>query len=121
MAVMSSSHAGSILVRIVEEELIAVGIVDYQETIAPRTFFDHNSPGLEFGAECIQCGDRAFACRRLDIQGNEHQPLADFLRPSVGQDERASLAIDLRDMHPAVLFVAPRTRESEAINIEPEG
>ncbi len=34
---ISNNVAGCSLVRIVEEELIAVGIIDDQETVAPRT------------------------------------------------------------------------------------
>ena len=53
----SSNLAGGSLVRIVEEELIAVGIVDHQEPVAPRTILDRNALGLEFGAQRVQCGD----------------------------------------------------------------
>ena len=36
--------------RIVEEELIAVGIVDYQESVAPPTILNRNAFGREFCA-----------------------------------------------------------------------
>jgi hypothetical protein len=62
--------------RIVEEELIAVGIVDHRDPVAPRTLLDRNAPGLEFRAQSVQRGDRGLARRRLDVEGNEHQPLA---------------------------------------------
>src|ERR1700735_322875 len=58
---VSNNLAGCSLVRIVEEELIAVGIVDYQEPVAPRTLLDRNALGLEFRAQRIQCGDCGLA------------------------------------------------------------
>ena len=36
--------------RIVEEELIAIGIIDNQEPVAPGTFLDRYTLGLKFGA-----------------------------------------------------------------------
>jgi hypothetical protein len=36
--------------RIVEEELIAVEIIDHQKPVAPRTILDRNALGLEFCA-----------------------------------------------------------------------
>jgi hypothetical protein len=66
---MDALHlAGRSLARIVEEELIAVGIVDHQEPVAPRTLFDPNTLGLEFRAQRVQRGDRGLACLRLDAQ-----------------------------------------------------
>src|SRR6516225_2200908 len=49
------------LVRVVEEELIAVGIIDHQEPVAPRTLLDRNALGLEFRMQRIQRGDRGLA------------------------------------------------------------
>ena len=49
--------------------------------------------------------------RRLDVQGNEHQPLADLLRPLVGQDEGAAPAVDLGDVRPTIPLNAPGDRE----------
>src|SRR6266404_50487 len=86
----SNSLAGCSLVRIVEEELIAVGIIDYQEPVSPRTLLDRNALGLEFRAQRIQRGDRSLSRCWLDVQGNEHQPPANLLRPRVGQDKRAA-------------------------------
>src|ERR1700682_3890704 len=117
---ISSNLAGCSLVRIVEEELIAVGIVDHQEPVAPRTLLDRNALGLEFRAQRVQRSDRALARRRLDVQGNEHQPLANLLRPRVGQDKRAALPADLCDMRSAVLVVAPGAREAEPVNVKEE-
>src|ERR1700688_3420339 len=87
----SSNLAGCTLVRIVEEELIAVEIIDHQKPVAPRTRLDRNALGLEFRAQRVQRGDRGLARLRLDVQGNEHQTLANLLRPRVGQDKRAAL------------------------------
>src|SRR2546429_5700378 len=87
----SNSLAGCSLVRIVEEELIAVGIIDYQEPVSPRTLLDRNALGFEFRAQRVQRSDRALGRRWLDIQGNEHQTLANLLRPRVGQDKRTAL------------------------------
>src|SRR5262249_25151864 len=88
------------LVRIVEEELIAVGIIDHQKSVAPRTLFDRNALGLEFRAQRVQRDDLGLA---LGIQGNEHQTLANLLRPMVGQNKRAALSIDLCDARFAIL------------------
>jgi len=50
---ISSSLAGCSLARIVEEELIAVGIIDHQEPVTPRTLLDRNAHGLEFRAQRV--------------------------------------------------------------------
>jgi len=54
--------------RIVKEELIAVGIIDHQEPIAPRTLLHRHASGLKFPAQGIYCGGRGFARVRLDIE-----------------------------------------------------
>src|ERR1700730_14668492 len=112
---VSTNLAGCSLVRIVEEELIAVGIIDHQEPVAPRTLLDRNALSLEFPAQRVQRGDRGLARLRLDVQRNEHQPLANLLRPRVGQDKRAALSVDLGDTRSAVLVVAPGTREAKPV------
>src|ERR1039458_8637411 len=109
--------AGGSLGRVVEEELIAVGIIDHQEPVAPRTLLDRNALGLEFRAQRVQRGDLRL---RLEVQGNEHQPLANLLRPRVGQDKRAALPVDLCDMRSAVLVVARGAREAEPVNVKAE-
>ena len=43
---VSSDLAGRSLGRIVEEELIAIGIIDHQKPVAPRTLLDRNALGL---------------------------------------------------------------------------
>src|ERR1700685_790253 len=58
---IANSLAGRILGRVVEEELIAVGIIDHQEAIAPRTFLDRNALGLEFRAQRVQSRDCGLA------------------------------------------------------------
>src|SRR5438034_7192711 len=83
------SLAGCSIARIVEEELIAVGIIDHQEPVTPRTLLDRNALGLEFRAQRIHRSNRSLSRLRLDVQRNEHQPLANLLRPRVGQDKRA--------------------------------
>src|ERR1700754_4605658 len=55
---ISGNPGGRSLTRIVEEELIAVGIIDHQEPVTPRTILDQNAPGLEFAAQRVQRGDR---------------------------------------------------------------
>ena len=42
----------------------------------------------------------------------KHQPLANLLRPRVGQDKGAALPVDLCDAHSAVV-VAPGAGEAE--------
>jgi hypothetical protein len=49
----SYSLAGCSLVRIVEEELIAVGIIDHQKPVSPRTLLDGNALGFEFRAQRV--------------------------------------------------------------------
>src|SRR5258708_7863866 len=115
---ISSNLAGCSLVRIVEEELIAVEIIDHQKPVAPRTLLDRNALGLEFCAQGVQRGDRGLARLRLGVQGNEHQPLANLLRPRVVQAKRAALPGDLCDMRSAVLVLAPGAREAEPVNVK---
>ena len=81
---------GGSLVRIVEEDLIAVRITDHQKPVAPRPLLDRNSLGFEFRAQRVQRGNLSLACLRLDVKGKEYQPLANLLRPCVGQDKRAA-------------------------------
>src|ERR1700745_1789175 len=115
---ISSNLAGRSLARIVEEELIPVGIIDHQQPGAPGTVLDRNALGLEFRAQRVQRSDRGFARRWLDAEGNEHQPLANLLRPGVGQDKRAAQSVDLRDVRFAVLVVAPGARKAEPVNVK---
>jgi hypothetical protein len=81
---VSSNLAGCHLVRKVEEELIAVEIIDHQKPVTPPTLLDRSALGLEFLVQRVQRGDRGLARLRLDVQRNEHQPLANLLRPRVG-------------------------------------
>src|SRR5580698_11156472 len=117
LRLVSSTLAGRSLARIVEEELIAVGIIDHQEAVAPRTLLDGSALGLEFRAQRVQRGDLRL---RLGVQGNEHQPLANFLRPGVGQNKRAALPVDLCDVRSAVLVVAPGARITKQVNVKEE-
>jgi hypothetical protein len=57
---------------------------------------------------------------RLDVQGNEDQALANFLRPLVGEDERAALAVDLGDAGAAIFVVALGAGETELVDVEAE-
>jgi len=68
---------------------------------------------------------------RLDVQRNEHQALAYLLRPEgsgtipakklrVGQDQSATLAVNLGYARSAVVVVAPRTREAESVKVKAE-
>src|SRR6202453_2692987 len=106
-----NSLAGRSLGRVVEEELIAVGIVDHQEAVAPRTFLDRNTLGLEFGAQRVERGDPGLGRLLFGVQRNENQPLVGFLRPTTAQDNCAALAIDLCDARFAVLVEAPGAGE----------
>lgn len=108
------------LVRIVEEKLVAVQILDDQQPITPLAILDRNAVGFELGAQRIERGDGDLVRLRLNVQGDEHQPLADLLRPLVGEDDGAALAVNLGDAHPAVVLEAPRDRESESVHIETE-
>jgi hypothetical protein len=55
----SNNLAGFSLVRIVEEELIAVAIIDYQEPIAPPAVLDRSVLGFELSPQRIEGRDRA--------------------------------------------------------------
>src|SRR5579859_1941406 len=103
---------------IVEEELIAVGIVDHQQPISPRTLLDRSAFGLEFRAQRIQRRRRSFPRLGLHVQGNDHHALADLLRPCFGQDQGAALPIDLCDISLAVLVEAPGNGEAELLHIK---
>src|SRR5258706_10824481 len=121
----SSNLAGCSLARIVEEELIAVGIIDHQKPVAPRTLLDRNALGLEFAAQRVQRGDRGLARLplarpRLDVQGNEHQRLSNLLGPLAGKDERAALALHLGDERLSVPLELPGAREAEPVNVKAE-
>src|SRR5579864_790596 len=106
---------------IVEKELITVWIIDHQEPVAPRALLHRNALGLEFRAQRVHRGACGLRCGGLDVQRNEHQPLADLLRPPFSQDERAALSIHLCDIRSTVLvFVAPGTREAEPVNVKAE-
>src|SRR5260370_16698091 len=97
-SLISNHLAGCSLARIVEEELIAVGIIDHQNPVAPRTLLDRNTPGLEFRTQRVQRGDLGLA--RFDVQGNEHQPLANLLRPRLRQHHSPPLPPALRPPSP---------------------
>src|ERR1700677_334321 len=102
-AISSLLAAGRSFARIVEEELIAVEIIDHQKAVAPRTLLDRNALCLKFCAQRIQRGDCGLTARRLHVQGNENQPVANLLRPRVREDKRAALPVDLCDMRSAIL------------------
>src|SRR5437870_13344926 len=48
------------------------------------------------------------------------RPLANLLRPRVGQDKRAALPVDLCNARSAFLLVAPGAREAEPVNVKAE-
>ena len=52
-------------VRIVEEELIAVRIIDHQQPVAPPTLLDRCAPALELCAQRVQRSDRGLVRLRL--------------------------------------------------------
>src|SRR5579863_9496060 len=86
----------SALVGVVEEELIAVGIVDYEKPVAPLTVTDCDASGFEFCAEGIECGDGVLVGLGLNVEGDEDESFADLVLPGLGEDEGAALAVDLR-------------------------
>src|SRR6185437_4711900 len=71
------------LARIIEEELIAVGIIDHHKPIAPRSLPHRSAPGLEFRTQRIQCSHHRLP---FQVQRDEDQPLANLLRPRIGED-----------------------------------
>ena len=115
---ISKSLAGCSLVRIVEEELIAVGIIDHQKPVAPPAVLDRSALGFELSPQRIEGRDRGLVGLRLDVQGDEHQPFADLLGPLAGKDERAALPLHLGDERLAVLLEAPGDREAETVHVE---
>src|SRR2546426_976582 len=108
------------LVRIVEEKLIAIEILDDQQPVAPEAVLDRDAAGFELGAQRVEPHDLGLARLRLDVQRNEHQALADLLRPLVGEDEGAVTAVDLGDARPTILLKAPWDREAEPVHVEAE-
>src|SRR5262249_7601676 len=94
--------------RIIEEKLITIGIIDHKDPVAPRTVLDRNALGRKLRAQAIQRRGRGHRRLRLDVQGNEHQGLANLLRPRARQDQRASLPINLCHVGFALLVEAPR-------------
>jgi hypothetical protein len=108
------------LVRIGEEKLVAVEILDHQHPVAPVAVPDGNAAGFELGAQRINRRDLGLVRRWLDVQGNEHQPPAGLLRPLLGEDEGRTLAVDFGDPHTAISLDAPRDREAEPVHIEAE-
>src|SRR5215467_2682501 len=68
---------------------------------------------------------------RLDVQRNEHQPLASLLRSEgaglipakklgVRQNQRAALPVYLCNASSAIVVEAPGTREAEPVNVKAE-
>jgi hypothetical protein len=117
---ISNNLVGCSLVRIVEEELIAVGIIDNQKPVAPPAVLDRSAFGFEFSPQRIQGRDRGLLGLRLDVQGDEHQPFADLLGPLAAEDERAAPPVHLGDERLAVLLEAPGAREAEPVHVEAE-
>jgi len=104
--------------RIIEEELVAIGIFDHQESVAPRTVLDWDVPGHKFYTQSIQCNRCGLVGRRLDVQGNEHESLADLVRPLVGKNQCTTLPFDLCNTRSTVFFVTPRTRTAKPLHVE---
>jgi hypothetical protein len=69
------------LVRIVEEKLVAVEILDHDQPVAPVAVLNGNAAGFELGAQRVQRRNLGVVRLGLNVQGNEHQTLADLLRP----------------------------------------
>src|SRR5882672_2841795 len=86
------------LVRIVEEKLVAVEILDHQQLVAPAAVLDRKAAGFELGAQRVERHDRGLVRLGLDVQGNEHQALADLLRPAVDSRIRRSCGSNERLM-----------------------
>src|SRR5260370_16778758 len=82
-SLISNHLAGWSLARIVEEELIAVGIIDHQNPVAPRTLLDRNTFGLEFRTQRVQPGDPGLP--RSDVLANNHPPLPNLPPPPPAQ------------------------------------
>src|SRR6185437_9709083 len=115
-----NSLAGCSLVRIVEEKLISVGIIDHQKAVAPPAVLDWSAQGFEFSPQRFQGRDRGLAGLWLDVQGDEHQPFADLLGPLAAENERAALPVNLGDKRLAVLVEAPGAREAEPVHVKTE-
>src|SRR3954468_15029935 len=107
-------------VRVIEEKLVAVEILDNQQPVAPAAILHRSAAGFEFGAQGVERCHRRVVGLRLDIQGNEHQTLADLFWPLVREYEGAAPAIHLSDEHPTGFLEAPRHREAEPVDIEAE-
>jgi hypothetical protein len=71
--------------RVIEAKLIAVGIVDHEEPIAPRAVLHRNAVGFESCTERVECGDLSIW---LGVEGDEDEALADLLGPVAGEEDR---------------------------------
>src|ERR1700758_5839810 len=85
-------------VRVVEIEFVAIEIANDHEPVSPKSIFHIYSLVLEFGAESVE---------HIDIERDEYEPAAHFVRPLRRQDERAALALDLRHKRLPFFLVTP--------------
>src|ERR1700761_5776971 len=92
-------------VWVVEEKLIAVGIVDDQEAVAPRAFFDRYSFTLKLFSQRVEGGGACLWCGRVDVERNEENSFADLAGPGVSQKNGTARSVDLGDTGFPVFFV----------------
>jgi hypothetical protein len=114
-----SKPCGCRLVRIVEEELIAVRVIDHQEPVAPRPSFT-KTPWLKVGAQSIQRSHHSFP--RL---GSTFREMNVSALPILSGHVSASMSAQpwrstCATRGFSAIFVAPRTREAEPVNIKAE-
>ncbi len=118
LALCRGVFAGWDFIRVVEEQLVSVEIVDHQKPITPRTVLGRNTLGFELFSQRVQSSNLLL---HRDVEGDEYQALARLLRPRIREDESAARPFDLRNMRFSILIVAPGAGESKLVNVKAQG
>src|ERR1700722_5780913 len=100
------------VLRVGEEQLVAVRIFDDHRVITPPAILDRRTAALEFCPERLQ---------RFDVYGDEDAALPVFLGLLAIEEDFAILAVDLSDEDLPILFVAGGFGEAELFGIERDG
>jgi hypothetical protein len=76
-------------------------------------------PVLQFHVVAFKLGTELIN-RLTDTERDEHEALANLVRPLTRENKRATLTVGLRDKRFAVFLEAPTLREPQSIHIEVE-
>lgn len=100
------------IVRIGKPELVAVGILDDHQPLAPPTVLEHDALRQKISAERIMFGV---------AEGKIDRALADPVRPLRVEQKRAIVPADPGRKGATVLIVPPVHREAELVDVECRG